>query len=65
VTGGKVSLNVYNVAGQLVRSVLDGVEHAPGTYRVDLDMSKVASGAYFYVLQQGAKRESKLMMLLK
>ncbi|MEW6511796.1 MAG: T9SS type A sorting domain-containing protein [Bacteroidota bacterium] len=65
VTAGKVSLTVYNVAGQLVGTVLEGVEHAPGTYRVNLDMSRNATGAYFYVLQQGTKREAKLMMLVK
>jgi hypothetical protein len=62
---GKVSLRVYNVTGQLVQTVLDDVDHAPGSYRVDVNMSQYASGPYFYVLQQGAKREAKLMMLLK
>jgi hypothetical protein len=62
---GKVSLKVYNLTGQLVETVLDGVEHSAGKYQVDVNLTRYASGAYFYVLQQGAKREAKMMMLLK
>ena len=62
---GKVSLKIYSVTGQLVQTVLDGVEQARGSYTVDVNMSNHASGAYFYVLQQGANRQVKAMMLLK
>jgi hypothetical protein len=62
---GKVSLKVYTITGQLVETVLDGVEQARGSYTVDVNMNKHASGAYFYVLQQGANRLAKMMMLLK
>lgn len=62
---GKVSLKIYSVTGQLVQTVLDGVEQARGSYTVDVNMNSHASGAYFYVLQQGANRQAKVMMLLK
>jgi hypothetical protein len=62
---GKVSLKVYSITGQLVQTVLDGVEQARGSYSVDVNMNTHASGAYFYVLQQGANRQARVMMLLK
>ncbi len=62
---GKVSLKIYSVTGQLVQTVVDGVEQAKGSYTVDVNMSNHASGAYFYVLQQGANRQVKAMILLK
>ena len=62
---GKVSLKIYNITGQLVETVLNGVEQARGSYNVDVNMNNHASGVYFYVLQQGANRLSKMMMLLK
>jgi hypothetical protein len=62
---GKVSLKIYSVTGQLVQTVLDGVEQARGSYTVDVNMSNHASGAYFYVLQEGANRQVKAMILLK
>jgi hypothetical protein len=65
VQSGKVSLKVYNLTGQLVETVVDGVEQPSGKYTVDVNMNSHASGAYFYVLQQGANRQAKMMMLLK
>jgi len=62
---GKVSLKVYNITGQLVETVLDGVDQERGSYTVDVNMSNHASGVYYYVLQQGVNRLSKAMVLLK
>jgi hypothetical protein len=65
VQSGRVSLKIYSITGQLVETVLDGVQQAKGTYTVDVNMTSHASGPYFYVLQQGANRQAKMMMLLK
>lgn len=62
---GKVSLKVYNLMGQLVQTVLEGVEQTRGRYEVKVDMKDRASGVYIYVLQQGSQRVSKPMTLLK
>jgi len=61
----KVSLKIFNVTGQLVETVLDNAEHVAGKHQVDVNMNRLASGAYFYVLQAGANRQAKMMMLLK
>jgi uncharacterized cupredoxin-like copper-binding protein len=65
---GRVSLEVYNINGQLVNRLLDGVI-AAGVHEVHWDGSnssgiRVAEGMYFYRLQAGNDVVSgKLMMM--
>jgi hypothetical protein len=61
---GLTTLNVYNVLGQLVNTVVNDVQNA-GTYNVNVDMSHASSGIYFTVLQQNGSRAIQKMMLLK
>jgi hypothetical protein len=67
---GRVTLRVYNVAGQLVTTLVDGVR-APGiTHRVEWDGrngagQSVASGVYFYRLQTKGFAKTRKMVLLK
>jgi hypothetical protein len=67
---GHVSLRVYNVAGQLVRTLVD--EHqAPGRVRpVTWDGrnsagQSVSSGVYFYKLTTAGFTKTRKMVLLK
>ncbi len=65
----KVSLRIYNVAGQLVRTLVDE-EESVGEHRVIWDGKNgegkdVASGVYFYRLNVSDYSESKRMVLLK
>jgi len=62
---GVTSLKVYNVLGQLVKTVVDNVTQSAGSYTVHVDMSTVTSGVYFYALEQGQNRLVHKMMLLK
>ncbi|HTX18323.1 MAG TPA: T9SS type A sorting domain-containing protein [Bacteroidota bacterium] len=64
-TAGLTSLRIYNVLGQLVKTVVDNVSQEAGTYTVHVDMSNVTSGVYFYALEQGQNRLVHKMMLLK
>jgi flagellar hook assembly protein FlgD len=64
-----VTLDVYNVRGQLIKSLLNS-HHNPGTHSVmwkgnDTDNRAVPSGVYFYKLQAGSYTETKKMVLLK
>ena len=66
---GHVSLRIYNVAGQLVRTLVNG-ELDAGSYAkewkgLNNDGTKVASGVYFYRLEAGAFESVKKMVLLR
>lgn len=59
-----VELIVYNVAGQRVKVLADGLFNA-GTHVIEWDAANVASGIYFYRINAGEFTESKKMILLK
>ncbi len=59
-----VTLKVYNVLGQMVATVVDGVMNA-GTHSVTFNAAKFASGVYFYRLEAGNFVSMKKMALLK
>jgi len=61
----KVSLKVYNVSGQLIKTILDNETRNAGAYDVQVDLSNVSSGVYFTVLSDGQQSQSRKMMLLK
>ncbi len=64
-TSGRVSLRIYNILGQQVAALFDGVKSA-GVYKVTFDASALSSGVYFYRLTTSAGiSESKKMVLLK
>lgn len=61
---GNVQLNVYNVLGQVV-STLVNTHQEPGSHSVTFDASQFSSGIYFYGLRAGAYAEMKRMILVK
>ena len=66
---GHVSLKVYNVAGQLVKTLADGVFNA-GSHSVNWDGTnnagaKVASGVYFYKMETKNFSQTKKMVMLR
>lgn len=60
----RVTLNVYDVSGRLVATVLDRTMEA-GPHVVRFDASGLASGVYFYRLETNAGVETKKMVLLQ
>jgi hypothetical protein len=58
------SLKVYDTAGRLVTTLVDGWREA-GTHEVTFDGSKLASGMYLYILQSNGQTATGKMMLLK
>jgi hypothetical protein len=62
---GRTTLQVYNIAGQLVVTLFDDVAEAGQYYRVRFSSENIASGVYFYRLQSGTKSDLKKMLLLK
>jgi len=61
---GFVSLKVYNVLGQVVATLVNQ-EQNTGSYKVDFNASKLASGVYMYSIQAGNNSLTKKMLLLK
>jgi hypothetical protein len=59
-----VSLEIYNITGQRVTTLVDSYLEA-GQHSVLWDASSNASGVYFYRLTAGEFTETKKMMLLK
>jgi hypothetical protein len=65
----RTTLKIYNVLGQLVRTLVDE-EKSPGNYQVIWDGknqkgNEVSSGIYFYQLKAGNYKETRKMSLLR
>jgi hypothetical protein len=65
----QVQLKIYNIKGQLVKSLVDEKKQA-NSYKIewngiDENNKQVASGIYFCRIQAGNKIETKKMMLIK
>ena len=63
-TASKVSLEVYNIMGQKVATLVNGNIEA-GSHTVIWDAGNYSSGIYFYKLNAGNKIFTKRMTLLK
>ncbi|MBX2991425.1 MAG: T9SS type A sorting domain-containing protein [Bacteroidetes bacterium] len=61
----QTKLDVWNILGQHVATLFDGVAEPGRFYHVNFDASKVASGVYMYSLQSGNKRDLKKLVVLK
>ena len=63
-TDTHVKLEVYNISGQKVATLVDSKQHS-GYRSVVWDASEVSSGLYFYKLTAGDISETKRMILIK
>ncbi|MBD3223211.1 MAG: T9SS type A sorting domain-containing protein [Caldithrix sp.] len=61
---GRVQIDIYNVVGQKVKSLLDE-QKSRGTYQVQFDGSELSSGIYFYRIQAGDYTQTRKMILMK
>ncbi|MCX6640011.1 MAG: S8 family serine peptidase [bacterium] len=61
---GHVRLSIYDLAGKLVTTLIDGSRSA-GYQRVSFDASKLSSGIYLYRLEANNFSETRKMVLLK
>jgi hypothetical protein len=62
---GVTSLNVYNVLGQHVLTVVDNEFQNASTYKFSINMSGFTSGVYFAILNQDNNNSIRKMMLIK
>lgn len=63
-SGNYTKLTVYNSKGELVKTLLDGVQ-AVGKYSVNFDGAGLNSGVYFYKLTTPEKSITQKMLLCK
>ncbi|GBD86933.1 hypothetical protein BMS3Abin03_00858 [bacterium BMS3Abin03] len=61
---GFVSLNIYNLLGEKVATLVNSIQEA-GRYEVSFDASSLASGIYVYSLKSGSSLTSRKMLLMK
>ena len=62
---GNVSLKIYNIMGQSVKTIINNIYKNKGSYEFHVNMNGFANGIYFYTLQQGNQIMTKKMILLK
>ncbi|HED10758.1 MAG TPA: T9SS type A sorting domain-containing protein [Caldithrix abyssi] len=62
---GNISLDIFNIQGQKVKTVLDQVPAKSGYHSVRVDMSDLSSGVYYYRLKGLSQSISRKMMFLK
>lgn len=62
---GVTSLKVYNVLGQLVKTLADNSYMSRGKHSYHFSMDAMPSGMYFYTLTQRNQHTTKTMVLLK
>ncbi|MBA7621063.1 MAG: S8 family serine peptidase [Calditrichaeota bacterium] len=60
----EVTLDIYNLRGQLVKRLVDG-EQPAGVHTVTFDSGGLASGIYFYRLQTAGFTRTRKMLILK
>jgi len=60
----QVVLNVYNVLGQVVATLVNGPMTA-GDHAVTFNAANLSSGVYFYRLQAGSLATTQKMLLMK
>ncbi len=60
----RVTLQVFNILGQEVSTLVDG-ELAAGTHEIDFDAGSLATGVYFYRLSTDSFNDTRKMMLVK
>lgn len=61
---GFVSLIVYDILGQKIRTLLNQNLN-PGNYEIEFDGTGLPSGVYFYTLESGNLFETKKMILMR
>jgi hypothetical protein len=62
---GRVTLKIFNILGQEVRTVLDGLYRPAGQYQQMLNLENLPSGVYFYRLSVEGRSLTRRMLLVR
>lgn len=61
---GEVNLSIYNLLGQRIQTLVSESQ-AAGRYTVVVDVDKLPSGVYFYILEANGKQKTQKMTVLR
>jgi hypothetical protein len=61
---GRAQLRVYNLLGQQVATLVDGIENS-GAHMVSFNTSGLASGVYIYTFEADGFRDTRKLVLLR
>jgi hypothetical protein len=61
----RVTLEVFNLLGQRVATLVDGEDMASGMHMIRFDAAGLPSGVYLYMLRSEARTESRSMVLVR
>jgi len=61
---GQVKLDIYNILGEKVASLVDGVQKS-GNYQLEWNPQNLASGVYLYRLEAGDFVQTRKLMLIR
>jgi len=64
-TTSRVTLRVYNVLGQAIATLVNGVVEETGIHEVTFEANNLPSGVYFYQLQTNGFTQVRKMMLAR
>jgi hypothetical protein len=62
---GIVNINIYNILGQNVKTILNNSSQSTGSYKVVFNASELPSGIYFYRIEVNDFVQVKKMILMK
>jgi hypothetical protein len=60
----RVNISVYNVVGELVEVLANSV-YNPGTHQLEMHVSNIEAGSYFYTMRAGEFEKTKQLIILK
>ncbi|HRK60022.1 MAG TPA: T9SS type A sorting domain-containing protein, partial [Candidatus Kapabacteria bacterium] len=61
-----VVLHIFDTQGKIVKTILDGSKiYSSGTYTINFSANELESGVYFYEIQTGIFRQTKMMMIAR
>ncbi len=62
-TGGSLEIKLYDAVGNEIKTLVDG-SYSPGSYQIEVDTHKLASGMYYYTLRQGTQKITEKMLVM-
>ncbi len=65
VVGEKVTLQLYDINGRVIKTIVANQFHLPGLHAAELDVSKQAAGVYIVTLDVNGKQYSQKLLVSK